>query len=232
MTSTLRVHKSNMPKNMETNPHFQTTLINQILSIAYYTRFVNSAKLLLGILVLILTAVIFAYPIIKKNSGLRIAFTSADKTATPPPTQMVNANFHGFDNSNQPYNITAKTAVQVDEDNVTFDKLNGDISVNSGMWFTIQANTGHLKMKERLLDLKGAIEMFNEEGYEMRTETMNVNMGTKVAVTHDLVNGQGPMGILRAHGAVFDGNAKTALFYGPVFVTLYLPPKLKDRTME
>ncbi len=197
--------------------------------IAYYTRFVNSAKLLLGVLVLLLTVMIFAYPIIKKNSGLRIAFTSTEKTATPPPTQMVNANFHGFDNSNQPYNITAKTAVQLDEDNVNFDTLNGDISLNSGMWFTMQSNNGHLKVKEHLLDLKGAIEMFNDEGYEMRTETMNVDIGKKIAVTHDAVNGQGPLGLLRAHGAVFDGNAKTAVFSGPVFVMLYLPPKEKKK---
>jgi lipopolysaccharide export system protein LptC len=196
-----------------------------IHSIAYYTRFVNSAKLLLGILVLLLTALMFAYPVIKKNSGLRIAFTSSEKTAAPPPTQMVNANFHGFDDTNQPYNVAARTAVQVDEDNMTFDKVNGDISLNSGVWFTIQADNGRLKVKERLLNLNGAIEMFNDEGYEMRTDTLNVDIGKKIAATHDPVNGQGPLGILRAHGAVFDGNAKTAIFSGPVFVTLYLPPK-------
>src|SRR5882724_1177748 len=108
---------------------------------------------------------------------------------------------------------------------MTFDKGNGDISFNNGGWFTIQANSGRLKVKERLLDLNGAIEMFNDEGYEMRTDTMHVDIGKKIATTQDPVNGQGPLGILRAHGAVFDGNAKTALFSGPVFVTLYLPPK-------
>jgi len=200
----------------------------QLHSIAYYTKFVQSAKLLLGILVVILTVMIFAYPVLKKNSGLRIAFTSTDKTVKPPPTQMVNANFRGFDDENQPYNVTSKTALQLDENNVTFDKINGDISLNNGLWFTMQANKGHLKIKERLLDLNGSIEMFNDEGYELRTESINIDLGRKIAVTHEPVNGQGPLGSLKAHGAVFDGNAKTATFTGPVLVTLYLPPKEKD----
>lgn len=187
-----------------------------------YTRFVNSAKLLLGILVVVLTCAILFYPIIKKNSDVRIAFTGM-KTDKPPPTQMVNANFHGFDDNNEPYNVTAKTALQTDEDTAVLDIVNGDISLNSGTWLTVSAKKGNLKIQEHLLDLYGSVEMFNDEGYELRTDIIHIDMGKKVAVTDQPVNGQGPLGILRSHGAVFDGKTKTTTFMGPVFVTLYLP---------
>ena len=145
---------------------------------------------------------------------------------------MVNANFHGFDDTNQPYNVTAKAALQTDEDNVALDRVNGDIALNSGVWLTLSANKGNLKIQERLLDLQGSVEMFNDEGYELRTDYINIDIGKKLAVTNQPVNGQGPMGILKSQGAVFDGNAKTATFTGPVHVTLHLPPKEDDRNAQ
>lgn len=194
-------------------------------SLAYYTQFVQLAKLLLGVFVVALIAVMFLYPVLKKNKDVRVAFTSIEKTMKPPPTQMINANFHGFDEHDQPYNITAVSAVQQDENNVTFDKVNCDITLSSGVWLTLQANKGSMKIKERLLTLQGSIEMFDDEGYELRTPYMEVDIGKKMAVTHDPVEGQGPLGTLKAHGAVFYGNTKDIVFGGPVLVTLYLAPK-------
>lgn len=197
----------------------------QIHSIAYYTRFVYSAKVLLGVLVVVLIGMMFLYPVIKKNRDVRVAFTSIEKTVKPPPTQMVKANFHGFDQNNQPYNITADTALQTDEDNVSFNKINADITLNSGVWLTLQADRGSMKVKEHLLFLRGSIEMFDDEGYELRTDTMDVDIAKKMAVTHDVVKGQGPLGKLKSQGAVFYGDTKRAVFGGPVSVTVYMPPK-------
>lgn len=196
-----------------------------IQSIARYTRFVKSAKVLLSILVVILTALIFFYPIVKRDTGIRIAFTSTTDKSAQPPTQMVNANFHGFDDNNQPYNVTAQTAMQIDENDMVFNKINADLSLNSGMWLNMQAAKGTLKIKERLLSLNGAVEIFNDEGYELHTDALEVDIGKKIAVSRLPVNGQGLLGTLKAQGVVFDGNNKTATFGGRVYVTVHLPPK-------
>ncbi len=196
-----------------------------ITSIAHYTRFVKSAKFLLGLFVVILVGLIFLYPVFKKNSDVRIAFTGTEKVATPPPTQMVNASFHGFDNNNQPYNVTAKTALQIDENHIVLDQINSDITLNNGVWLAVQAKTGKLKIKQQLLELNGNVEMFNDDGYELRTDYINIDISKKIAVTNEPVNGQGPLGILRSQGATFDGNKSTTTFDGRVFVTLYLPAK-------
>lgn len=193
--------------------------------IAHYTRFVYSAKVLLGILVVVLIGMMFLYPVVKKNRDVRVAFTSIEKTVKPPPTQMVKANFRGFDQNNQPYNITADTALQSDEDNIAFNKINADITLNSGVWLSLQADKGSMKIKEHLLFLNGSVEMFNDEGYELRTDTMVVDIAKKMAVTHDVVKGQGPMGTLKSQGAVFYGDAKRAVFGGRVFVTVYMASK-------
>jgi lipopolysaccharide export system protein LptC len=199
-----------------------------IHSIGRYTRFVRSTKLLLAALAVILTGAILFYPVIKRDSGVRIAFTSIVKKGPTSQTQMLGARFHGLDKDNQPYNVTAKTATQIDDDTLGLDQPTGDISLKSGAWLSVAGNTGVFRMKEKELDLKGSIEMFDNEGYEFRTERMHVNVGNKTAVTHDEVRGQGPLGKLRAmSGAEVDGNSQVVTFEGPVFVTVY--PSREDK---
>ena len=193
-----------------------------IINIARYTNFVRSAKVLLGVLVFFLIAVIFIYPILKKNSGIRIAFAAAEKGVVSP-TEMLDANFRGFDADNQRYNISAKTASQVDEDHVKLGSLKADIYTKDGKWLFMQSNIGILQIKEKMLDLKGDVEFFTDEGYELHTESMLVDIENKIATSHELVKGQGLLGKINAIGAVFNGKNKTANFNSQVFVTVYLP---------
>lgn len=190
-------------------------------SVARYTRFVRSTKVILSVLVAFLTGVVLFYPLTKnENAGIRIAFTSIEKGAASP-TKMINARFHGMDKDDQPFNMTAVTATQKDANTLLLDKLNADISLKSGVWLSVAANTGVFTMKEKHLDLNGAVEMFDDQGYEFRTETMAVEVGSKKAVTHSPVEGQGPLGTLHSHGAIINGITQVIEFEGPVQVTLY-----------
>jgi lipopolysaccharide export system protein LptC len=194
-----------------------------VRSVARYTRFVRSTKVILSILVLSLTAIVLFYSLSNNDvAGVRIAFTSVEK-GPAAPTQMINAQFHGLDKENQPFNVTAKTATQQNENTLLLDKVAGDISLKTGVWLSVTANSGIFTVKDRLLDLKGAIDMFNDEGYEFRTEVLHVNVGQKTAVTHAHVEGQGALGTLKAEGADFDGKTGVIIFHGPVFVTVHPP---------
>jgi len=197
-------------------------------SVVRYTRFVRSTKVILGLLALFLVGLVLFYPLFKADdAGIRIAFTSIEKGASTP-TKMINAQFHGLDKDRQPYNVGARTATQKDENIIDLDKVTGDITLKNGVWLSVSADAGVFFVKEHLLDLKGAIDMFNDEGYEFRAETMHVDIGRKTALTHDHVEGQGMLGKLKAHGAFIDGNKKTIDFEGPVFVTVF-PPQGKDQ---
>jgi lipopolysaccharide export system protein LptC len=191
-------------------------------SIARYTRFVKSIKVALAVLAAILSAVILFYPVLKRDTGVRIAFTSIEKKGPTAQTQMMNAHFRGLDKDNQPFNVLSKTATQINDNTMGLDKVSGDITLKGGAWLSVSANTGTFLVKEKTLDLKGAIEMFNDEGYEFRSETMHVNVGDKSAITHDVVDGQGPLGILKAYGGAAVGSAGGVItFEGPVFVTVF-----------
>lgn len=190
--------------------------------IARYTRFVRSTKLTLAMLAMLLTGAVLFYSFIRSDSGVRIAFTSIEKKSVSSPTQMINARFHGLDKNNQPFNVTAKTATQIDDNTVGLDQVTGDVTLKNSTWLSVSADKGYFKMKENQLDLQGAIEMFDDEGYEFRTERMHIDVGTKTAVTDTEVRGQGLLGILKAQGgARVEGNSKVITFKGPVFVTVF-----------
>jgi lipopolysaccharide export system protein LptC len=188
-----------------------------------HTKIVRSTKLMLALLAIVLTCAVLFYPVIRKDSGgTRVTFTSISKKGPGQPTQMIGAKFHGLDKDNQPFNIDSTTATQLDDNTMGLDHPVGDITLKSGSWLSVSGNDGVFKMKEKLLDLKGSIEMFNDEGYEFRTEFMHVNVGAKTGVTKTPVDGQGPMGKLKAYGgAQIDGNRDVVDFQGPVFVTVY-----------
>jgi lipopolysaccharide export system protein LptC len=203
-----------------------------IHSVARYTKFVRSTKVVLAILVAFLTSAILFYPLTKnEDAGIRVAFTSIEK-GVASPTKMINPQFHGLDKDDQPYNISAKTATQLDDDSLALDKVSGDITMKSGVWLSMSANSGLFHTKDKLLDLKGAIEMFDDEGYELRTEVLHVNVGDKSAVTKEHVEGQGPLGTLKGEGAVANGKAATITFGGPVFVTVYPVTPQQKATQE
>ncbi len=194
-----------------------------IHSIARYTRFVHSTKVALGALVLILTAILLFYSLGRnETAGVRIAFTSVVKGAVSP-TQMLNARFHGLDKSNQPFNVTAATAVQRDSNTIDLVKVTGDISLKGGIWLSVTANNGVLHLSDRLLDLNGDIAMFNDEGYEFHTESLRVDIGRKYAVSQKPVQGQGPSGTLKAQGVIMDGIRQVTTFTGPVRMIIYPP---------
>lgn len=202
------------------------TILQQV---GRYTRFVYSTKLTLVVLAAILACLITFYPLLKRDNGVRIAFTSIEKKGPGSPTKMYGAKFHGLDKSNQPYHVNAVTATQMDDNTVGLDQLTSDITLNSGAWLSMSSKTGVFKIKEQLLDLKGAIDMFDGGGYEFRTERLHVDVAKKTAVTQDEVDGQGPLGKLKAFGgAQIDSNRQSIFFEGPVFVTVY--PSQREET--
>lgn len=191
-------------------------------SIGRYTRFVYSAKLTLVVLAAILTALVLFYPIFRRETGMHIAFTSIMHKGPGSPTVMIGPKFYNIDKNNQPYEINAKTATKLDDNTMELDHVSGDIALSGGAWFAVSSNSGLFKVKENTLGLKGSVEMFNDGGYEFRTEQLQVDVGKKTAVTRLEVQGQGPLGTLKAYGgAEVDSIAQVVTFGGPVFVTVY-----------
>jgi lipopolysaccharide export system protein LptC len=192
-----------------------------LLSSAHHTRFVHLVRRALYVLAACLAGLLLYYSFAKTAAGgIRILFTGMERTATQL-ARLKSAHYHGLDEHDQPYDIVARQASQRDEDTVDLVEPKGDIILNQGRWLSITSNNGVFHMKTHDLDLNGSVQMFDDEGYEFRTDHLQVALPTKQARTKDIVKGQGPLGHLTSKGAFIDGNAHILTFYGRVYVTIY-----------
>lgn len=186
-----------------------------------YTRFVRSAKMGLGGVALVLIGLMLFYPLFRQQeAGVRISFNATSKKEAEPAA-MKSPRFHGLDKDNQPYVMTADSAIEQADKQITFVKPTGDILLKTNQRLSVSANAGRFDKESHHLWLNGNIAMSNDQGYVMTTETLTVDITHKNAVTSSEVHGHGPLGTLKAYGgAMADGNNQQIIFEGPVFVTL------------
>lgn len=162
----------------------------------------------------------------ESTQGVRIVFSGVQKNASGLPV-MLNPHYQGVDTSNRPFSITAKTATQTDTNNVTLEFPNGDITLQKNRWVSVQADLGLLNVTDKLLDLNNNVQMYYEGGYEMRTQWAQVDLKNATAWGNYPVEGQGPMGVLKANGFEVNDRGKRIRFTGAVQLTIY--PSSSDK---
>ena len=140
---------------------------------------------------------------------------------------IINARFTGTDAENRPYSVTADTASLVknapDMIDLAFPKA--DITLQSGAWLALSAETGTFNRKLQVLNLQGAVNLFHDMGYELRTSAAEIFMKQGTASGNKPVSGQGPIGTVHSAGfRILDGG-KRVLFTGKSRLILYPTPK-------
>lgn len=192
--------------------------------IGRYSRFVKVSKWALAGVVVIVGITMLAIPAIKsKDDGVRLSFTGVDTEGSGMDTSpiMENPKLQGVDKQNQPFMVTAKTAKQQDANTVLLDAMQADMTLKNERWLTVMAKQGILKLDTSELTLSGNVQMFHDQGYEMKTEKMLVNLEESTGHSDTEVEGNGPMGHIKAaRFSVFD-RGERIVFNGGVNMTVY-----------
>lgn len=166
--------------------------------------------------------------------GLLIAWPHIEETLSPiqdsglilPPTiaknELINPRFESQDDKSQPFTITAKRAIQSskDADVILLDTPMADIILNDNTWLAAQAIQGAYRQNEERLLLKGEVKLFHDQGYELKTEQLLVNLKTRQARSDVPVTGQGPAGTIEAQGMIAQMETGLLIFKGPVKLVL------------
>lgn len=181
-----------------------------------YTRFVTVMKVLLPLLAAGLVVMLAVW------SQLNLDGTRFHLDATElAPDQidsltMVNARFDGVDEKNRPYSVTAEQVLQDAEDSnvVLLKEPQADITLESGAWIALTAETGNYSRKSELLDLAGGVSLYHDRGFEIHTERARLDLAAGVASGDAPVTGQGPAGELQAEGFRVSDGGKRILFDG------------------
>lgn len=184
-----------------------------------YTRFVTVMKVVLPLLAAGLVALLAVWSQLNLQET---RFTLGVTELAPDQIEslnMVNARFDGIDEKNRPYSVTAELVTQQGEsdDTIALTQPKADITLESGAWIALTAASGEFQRKAELLQLAGEVSLFHDRGFEMRTDSAQVDLAQGVASGNQPVIGQGPAGELQAEGfrvsddgqrIQFDGHAR------------------------
>jgi len=194
-----------------------------------YSRFVGMMKILLPVGAAVLIVLVVAWPYLQPASGrFMIGFSTMVATEAENPN-IVNPRLVGTDVDNNPFSITADLAknFRIRRDfwdagePVVLEMPKADMTLDDGSWLVLTANTGLLSPVSKTLELTGAVNLFHDSGYEIRTETATIDLQAGAARSDVPVEGQGPFGNLNAEGMKLSDKGRTITFTGKAKLVIY-----------
>jgi len=195
---------------------------NELQGIPRYLRMISLGKLLVGVLVLALLAVVIVLPLLEgEDGGMRIILSQLPQSESDEMPRMLNPRYEGIDAENQPFTIRAQQAIQQDAESVRLIGLQGDIALKSGNWLALEAEQGLLQIMKKKLLLQGKVHLYSDDGNEFTTNRVLVNLETGDAWGPDPVSAQGQMGTISAGGFQMSTYYKAIRFTKRVKLVLY-----------
>jgi len=168
-------------------------------------------KVLLPATAAALILLVLAWPqfsIEKEGFHLSVSKLAPDQAES---LTMLNARFEGLDEADRRYTVTADIATQSenDKDLITLERPKADITLADGSWLALTAKSGEYHKETQVLDLTGAVNLFHDKGFELRTESARVLLGEGMAEGAQPVQGQSHVGTIQAQGfRVLDRGAR------------------------
>jgi lipopolysaccharide export system protein LptC len=191
-------------------------------SVATYSRFVSTMKVLLPTVAIFLLALVLILPQLGDDTDqftAKIVPASGDSSDTP---SLVNARYHGTDDLGRPFTVTAESVLESsdDRDNIDLVAPQADMSLNDGTWLMVGAETGQYHRERQVLNLYGTVNLFQDQGYELHTESATIFLEEGRACSSAPVRTQGPFGQLESQGFELKDKGKTVYFTGPARLVL------------
>ncbi len=134
--------------------------------------------------------------------------------------QMSAPRYRGFDDQNQPYMVSATSAVQVGEDRYNLRAPRGDLTLRNGTWVQVQAKRGVYYQHGNELDLSGDSTLYKQDGTIMTSATATMDMKKGAATSSDYTHAEGPFGTLDAEGFTLVDKGNVVQFHGPAKLVL------------
>jgi lipopolysaccharide export system protein LptC len=195
--------------------------------LAGYSRFVGMMKLMLPAMAAALLGLVVAWPkLAPRDEEFQLAFANFD-LKTVDTLSMQNPHYYGTDNKNLPFTVTADVATQVDPQNMVISLENpvADLTQKSGTGVVINADNGFFRQKDETLDLLGHVDLYQDSGYEMHTESARLRVDKGDATGDEPAHGHGPAGTIEGEGFRMWDRGRTIIFTGKAKAVLSVANK-------
>lgn len=180
-----------------------------------HSRFVTLLKVVLPMTALGLVVLLAAWPMMQEAGRTT---PSVDKGQL----EMVNARYFSVDDANQPFSVTAESAVQSADEPGIVDlvKPETEMTQADGKWVFLRSERGRYNQDSGLLLLVESVKVFQDDGYEFTTDEAHVQARQGDAWGDHAVVGQGPFGEIHAQGFRIVERGRTVVFTGASTMTL------------
>lgn len=199
-----------------------------------YSRLVGLLKIVLPATAAGLLLLLVAWPQIipgggSLKDGLKILGIEKVDQLT-----MVNPRFEGVDDKNQPFSVLAESASQAGKDDtvIRLEEPKADLSLETGDWLALSAERGAYDREKRLLRLEGQVSLFHDQGFELETESAQVDLEAGRADGNQAVHGQGIMGNIESEGFRVLDRGERIIFTGKSQLVLYPDAKQNDEKAD
>lgn len=187
-----------------------------------HTRFVRRMRMAMPLAAFAIIATLLAWPQMGRNIQPANQ-DSIDGVSSSGQNEVLNPRFESRDEDRQPYTITASSAVQNNQnpDEVFLETPLADITLNSGKWIAVESRKGLFDQKKRFLSLRGNVRLYHDDGYEIVTQSLDIDLAARTAQSTQPVSGQGPAGSIDAQGGLTaDSDSGTLVLKGPARLVL------------
>ncbi len=179
-----------------------------------YSKFIRAMKMALPLIAVIMTVIVFVWSTAEEDF---IPAPANEKTQrTIGKNELLSPHFESVDDKNQPYTIKAKRAIQgQDNENlIILEEPLGDIVLEGDTWLAIQADQGAYRQDNKRLLLKGNVRIYHDQGYQLTTDQMHIDIENNKIWSTTPVSGHGPAGTIEASGMHGDINTGVMNFEG------------------
>lgn len=184
------------------------------LGIARRRWTVGIAKRLLPLVALALLSLVALWPELSSD-GDRSRLSYRRDGGVPQSGQMSDATYHGVDDRNRPYTMTATTARQVSPERIDLTDPKGDMTLESGNWLMVQSRQGVYLQHAGNLDLSGDVRIYRDDGTTLTTSSATMDLRAGAAAGSEMVHAEGPFGTLDAQGFALTDKGAVIQFSGP-----------------
>ena len=181
-------------------------------AIAGRRRFVMWAKRVLPLLAVLLLATVMLWPQITRQ--LDIGRTAKATLREIQEGRLSRLRYHGVDDRNQPYTVTAEEAQQVGPERINLVSPKADVLSENGTWSLVVSEHGVFLQHANQLDLSGHVVIYRDNGVTLKTPTAAVDLKAGAAAGSEHTHAEGPFGTLDAQGFALVDKGAVVQFSG------------------
>jgi lipopolysaccharide export system protein LptC len=185
-----------------------------------YSQFVALMKRALPLAAAAVLAAVLVYSLIPRQPD-KVTMTFESRGVFENDLSMIKPRLTGADDDGNPFVITADIAVQ-DPRNIhrgRMKNIQADMTLTNGRWMNATATEGTFDMEHGSLKLHKGIAVYTDDGYELHTANVDIDMKSGRFHGPDTVTGHGPFGTMRADRFDLDHKKQMLHLAGNVHMT-------------